>query len=155
MKKLQIRHNYHSRGGMAIAYIVLHDTGKPAPTADAMNHFRYFDSAPRGASCHYVVDDGGPLEICSPRYAAWHCGDGGGKFGITNENSIGVELCVCEGIDRARALSHLARLVHYLMLAYDIPRERVVRHYDASRKCCPRSMNADDWAEWKAFSRRI
>ena len=37
----------------------------------------------------------------------------------------------------------------------NIPAERVVRHYDASRKNCPASMSGNDWAYWQDFKNRI
>jgi glucan-binding YG repeat protein len=38
---------------------------------------------------------------------------------------------------------------------YNIPLDRVVRHYDASRKCCPSSMSANNWARWYEFKDRL
>ena len=46
-------------------------------------------------------------------------------------------------------------LVKYLQKKYNVPNSRVVRHYDASRKNCPSSMSANNWAEWKEFYKRI
>ena len=41
------------------------------------------------------------------------------------------------------------------MAELNIPPERVVRHYDASRKNCPASMSNNDWAYWQDFKNRI
>ena len=41
------------------------------------------------------------------------------------------------------------------MKELNIPIDRVVRHYDASRKCCPASMCGDNWALWEKFKKNI
>lgn len=149
-KKL-IHYNFSPRGGTRIAYIVVHDTGNPAPGADALAHYRYFGGGNRRASAHYFVDDHGVVQIIEDAYAAWHCGDGRGKRGITNRNSIGVELCINRGVDRRAALSHARELVRELMAFYRIPKDHVVRHFDASGKICPGTMAANNWGEWWGF----
>lgn len=149
-KKL-IHYNFSSRNGTRIAYIVVHDTGNPSPGADAMAHYRYFGGGNRRASAHYFVDDHGVVQIIEDAYAAWHCGDGRGKRGITNRNSIGVEICINRGVDRKAALVHARDLVRELMAFYRIPKDRVVRHFDASGKICPGTMAAKNWAEWWGF----
>ena len=42
-----------------------------------------------------------------------------------------------------------------LMKELNIPIERVVRHYDASRKNCPASMSQNSWALWNTFKKRL
>lgn len=42
-------------------------------------------------------------------------------------------------------------LVKSLMKKYHIPAERVVRHYDASRKNCPASFSPNNWERWHKF----
>lgn len=41
------------------------------------------------------------------------------------------------------------------MKELDIPAERVIRHYDASRKNCPASMSENNWEKWKKFKELI
>ncbi len=146
-----IGYNHSSRLGNTIKYIVIHDTGNPNKTANALNHWRYFGGANRNASAHYFVDDHSIIQIVDDKNAAWHVGDGGGRFGISNQNSIGIELCIDQGSNRAIAKKHLLMLVHHLMLVYNIDKSHVVRHYDASRKICPRSMSTNNWQEWREF----
>ena len=134
MDKKLIRYNFSSRQGARIAYIVVHDTGNRAASADAMNHYRYFNGGNRRA------------------YAAWHCGDGRGRYGIRNSNSIGVELCINQGNDMAKTYDYARDLIRELMAYYGIPKSRVVRHYDASRKVCPGHMlGKGDWGPWWGF----
>ena len=41
------------------------------------------------------------------------------------------------------------------MSELNIPIERVVRHFDASRKNCPASMSANNWMEWYKFKEML
>ncbi|MCD1148042.1 N-acetylmuramoyl-L-alanine amidase [Peptoniphilus sp. KCTC 25270] len=151
LDKRLIHYNFSKRGGTAIRYLVIHDTGNVSSTATALNHYRYFAGGDRQASAHYFVDQEGVVQIIEDAQSAWHCGDGRGRYGITNSNSIGIEFCVNRGNDEKRTLEHLRELVRELMKFYGIPRERVVRHYDASRKICPGSMRENNWAKWWGF----
>lgn len=143
-----IRYNFNP-GRNKPEYIVLHDTGNPSPTADAENHYKYFNGGNRGASAHYFVDNSKVIQTVKDSDSAWHCGDGKGKYGITNNNSIGIEICLTG--NRDRSISKAVELTAYLMAKYNIPSERVVRHYDASRKNCPSILSANNWAKWRAI----
>ena len=124
----------------AYRYIVVHyvGSGTSAPGSARANCI-YFAGGNRNASAHYFVDDGYIYEYADPhRYYTWHVGDGGGRYGITNSNAIGIEVCI--NGDRPYTDAELPRLrwlVQKLMAEYGIPADRVVRHYDASRKACP------------------
>lgn len=146
-----IRYNFSSRRGAKIRYLVVHDTGNPAPSADALAHYRYFGGGDRQASAHYFVDENRVVQLIEDAYAAWHCGDGRGRYGITNANSIGIELCINGGNDMKKTYDRARTLLRFLMETYRIPKERVVRHYDASRKRCPGSMAGKNWGAWWGF----
>lgn len=154
VNKLLVKCNYSKRGGSVPKFIVVHDTGNVNKTATAYNHYRYF-AGKRNASAHYFVDDKGIVQIIEDYYAAWHCGDGKGRYGITNSNSIGVEMCVNAGGDFDKTLKNTAELVKFLMDVHNIPASRVVRHYDASKKMCPYSLSYNNWEGWDLFKRRI
>ncbi len=135
-------------------FIVIHTTGNPKKGADAMAHFQYWNGGNRGQSADFVVDDAGALQINDyTRYYTWHCGDGKGKYGITNQNSIGIEICVNADGDFERAIEHTITLVRELIGKTGIL--NVVRHYDASRKLCPREFADNNWEKWNEFKRRI
>lgn len=151
IEKKLINFNYSSRNGKKIEYIVIHDTGNKNKGADAEVHYRYFSTGNRGASAHYFVDDKKILQIIDDSKAAWHVGDGRGRFGITNQNSIGIEICVNSDGIYEKAVTNAIELTKMLMQKYNIPLERVVRHYDASRKLCPASMLQDNWTKWQKF----
>lgn len=152
--KRPIKFNY-STNRQAIKYIVVHDTGNPNAGADALAHYRYFNSGNRKASAHYFVDDKSVVETVENARTSWHCGDGRGRFGIYNVNSIGVELCINAGSDWEKTKANALDLIRFLCQAYNIPKSRVVRHYDASRKICPRKMSKNNWAEWWIFREMI
>jgi len=153
-KKL-IKYNHSSRNSKSINYIVIHDTGNPRVGADAEAHYRYFNGGDRQASAHYFVDDKQILQLVEDSRASWHCGDGRGKYGITNQNSIGVEICINADGDYENAVANTVELVKYHMNKYSIPPERVVRHYDASRKTCPGTMRDNNWARWHIFKKSL
>lgn len=88
-------------------------------------------------------------------YYTWHCGDGKGRYGITNANSLGVEICINSDGDYSKAFDNAVWLTKQLMANLAIPINRVVRHYDASRKNCPASMSNNNWALWLEFKQRL
>lgn len=53
------------------------------------------------------------------------------------------------------AFQNAVELTKYLMKELNIPLEKVVRHYDASRKNCPASMSKNGWALWSTFKKRL
>jgi len=135
-------------------YIVVHTTGNTRRGADAAAHFNYWNSKNVGQSADFVIDENGVLQINDyTKYYTWHCGDGKGKYGITNANSIGVEICVNQDGNLDRALEHAAVFLRKLKAETGI--ENVVRHYDASRKNCPAALMENDWEKWKILLRRI
>ncbi|MCD2347174.1 N-acetylmuramoyl-L-alanine amidase [Clostridium guangxiense] len=151
-KKL-IKFNYSS--GNDIKYIVVHDTANMDRGADAEAHYRYFNGGDRQSSAHYFVDDKEIVQLIEDYNASWHCGDGGGRYGITNHNSIGVEICVNCDCNYEKSVSNAVDLVKFLMGKYNVPIDKVVRHYDASRKMCPQSMSANNWQRWWSFKNRL
>lgn len=150
-QKMLSKYNHSSRKSQPIRYLVIHDTGNSGVGANAIAHAKYFGGGDRQASAHYFVDEKGSVQVVEDDRASWHCGDGRGKNGITNENSIGIELCINKDGDYHLAFINLAILTAQLMKKYKIPLSRVVRHFDASGKICPRSMSANGWEEWKEF----
>ena len=131
-------------------YIVIHTTGNPNSGADAEAHYKYWNSGNVGQSADFVVDDTQALQINDyTKYYTWHCGDGKGKYGITNSNSIGIEICVNADGNFYKAVENAVALVKKLRTETGIT--NIVRHYDASRKNCPAEFAPNDWAKWKEF----
>ena len=152
----QIKYNRSNRGGTPIKYIVVHDTGNPSRGANATAHYNYFNGGDRSSSADFFVDDTQVLCVNDYyKFYTWHCGDGHGKYGITNRNSVGIEFCINVDSDRDKTLERTAQLVRELMQQLNIPIDRVVRHYDASRKNCPQSMSKNGWAAWYKFKEKL
>lgn len=154
----QYHGNYNrQRRTTSVRYIVVHYTGSGTSKAgSARANCIYFSGGNRNASAHYFIDDANIYEYANPsQWACWHVGDGHGKYGITNQNSVGIEVC-SSGADFTQAEQERLRfLVGSLMNQFSVPASRVVRHYDASRKCCPApyAPNGSDptGTKWKAL----
>lgn len=117
-------------------YIAVHYTGGKG---SARNNVLYFRSGDRKASADFFIDDSSIWRF-NPnvrKWYSWAVGDGHGAYGITNANSISIEVVNNGGAFTDKEIERLHWLVHLLMDKYGIPAERVVRHYDASRKHCP------------------
>jgi len=146
----QIAYNRSTRT-QPIKYIVIHDTGNRSAGADAQSHFNYFNSGNRDSSADFFVDDKDIWQVNDyAKYYTWHCGDGKGKYGITNQNSIGVEMCINSDGDYENAYNNLIEVTKYLMDKLNITADYVVRHYDASRKNCPQTFTEERWNDFKA-----
>lgn len=137
-----------------VRYVVVHyvGAGTSAP-GNALANCKYFSGGNRNASAHYFIDDANIYEYADPSaYATWHCGDGHGRYGITNQNSVGIEVCNNGGPYTQAEIERLAWLVQKLMSDFGVPASHVVRHYDASRKQCPLYyvQHGDAWAKLQA-----
>lgn len=145
---------YNHSIGNTIQYIVIHSTGNKNDTAK--NNADYFGRADRQASAHYFVDDNSIYQVVEESNAAWHCGDGGNKYGIGNHNSIGIEMCgTNNGNISDKTINNTIELVKSLQAKYRLSNDRIVRHYDASRKCCPYQFSSNNWARWNDFKARL
>lgn len=154
----QISYNRTARRRAArdIQYIVIHDTANKERGADAMHHYQFFNSGNQSSSADFFVDDRNILKVNDfYSYYTWHCGDGGGKNGITNQNSIGVEICINRDGNYRQAVANAEELVRNLMKELDIDTEHVVRHFDASGKNCPATMQNSSWKEWNHFKEAL
>ena len=152
---MPVKYNFSSRYGSNIKYLVIHDTGNKSKGANALAHYKYFNGGNRNASAHYFVDDKEIIQIVGDSKSSWHVGDGSGKYGITNRNSIGIEMCINSDSDYNKAYKNTIELVKNLMVKFNISDENVIRHYDASRKNCPQTMNINNWKKWWEFKELI
>lgn len=146
-------YNYSSRDGNSIKYIVLHYTGNKGDTAK--NNGTYFCGGDRNASAHYFADDDEIVQVVEEYNSAWAVGDGKGAYGITNQNSISIEMC-CDknGNITEKTEANTIELVKSLMNKYNVPINNVVRHYDASRKTCP-NWSPNNWSRWNTFKQKL
>ena len=150
IQKKLVKYNFSPRK-VKPAYIIIHDTGNPG--AGALNHFNYFNGGNRNSSADYFVDSNNIIQIIdTDHYYSWAVGDGNGKYGITNSNSVSIEMCLeKDGYPSEATIKNTIDLTKYLMDKYNIGINRLARHYDASRKPCPNSFKTNNWAKWTNF----
>ena len=178
--------------GRAIKYLAIHFTaGSSSKEGRAMTTKRTFET--RNASADFCVDDRDIVQFNpDPRnYYCWAVGDkrqitGGASLnGIAlNKNTISIEICSsCKsGFSVANAnhegwyfteaaINNAVKIAKILMKTYNIPIERVVRHYDITGKLCPALVGWNDYyvmsndgktkirknnsEQWQAFKARL
>ena len=146
------------QGQNAPVYIVIHETDNWNNGAGARRHASAQAAGHLDTSVHYYSGSDGVYQ------AAEHC-DGtysigreyGGNHAVrdaNNRNSINIEICVNADGDYNVARANAIELVKYLVQATGIPAGRVIRHYDAKGKYCPRQM-MDNPALWEDFKSQI
>ena len=142
-----------------ITYIAIHYTaGGNSKKGNALNVKKVFQQ--RNASADFCVDDETMVQFnpdIKNNYC-WAVGDkkytyskGGSLYGkATNKNTISIEMCsnLKKGTSAAAAnhegwyltdetIKQCVKLTKILMKKYNIPIERIVRHYDITGKLCP------------------
>lgn len=155
-----------TKGSYKRTYIAVHYTGSGTASTPniARNNCVYFSGGNRNASADFFIDNSSIWQFNDPKYGyTWNVGDGGGRYRpdgkvyMTNANTIGIEVA-SKGADFTTAEKERLRfLVQKLMKDYGIDAKHVVRHYDASRKTCPRpysGSSAND-KKWKALHEYI
>lgn len=154
--------NYTSKRSAVVKYIVIHYTANKGDTAK--NNATYFHNNYVEASAHYFVDENSVWLSVPETARAWHCGGGlQGSSGhsfykmCTNNNSIGIEMCLWDkkGNIREGTIETAIALTKELMAKYNIPADRVIRHWDVTGKQCPAPMVGNNNAYWNNFKKRI
>lgn len=149
--------------GRTVKYIAIHYTaGASSAAGRALATRRDWLSRPKGkqASADFIIDDNEIVQV-NPDIRNYYCWSVGGDkykgyggaslYGIaSNSNVISIELCstLAKGTSAAKSnhsgwsftpsvLDNAVGLVRYLMKEYNIPIDRVIRHYDVNGKPCP------------------
>lgn len=156
--------NTWSRYDTQFEYIVMHYVGA---VSTARNNGQYYGNTPNiGASAHFFVDEREIVASVPLTMSAGHCGVdySGGKApfwhkdGIdsTNRRSIGIEMCCKKDKNGAwyiepATVERTIPLVRWLMQEFNIPLDRVIRHYDVCWKNCPAPwvINQNQWYDFK------
>lgn len=177
-----------------IKYIAIHYTAGASSAPGRALHMKDSWEKSRRASADFGVDDATMVQFNPDlkNYKCWSVGDakktsGGGAqlYGkATNANTISIEICsnLKKGYDASKvnhegwyytdkSLDNAVKLTKILMKKFNIPIERVVRHYDISGKICPGIVgwnnyvicNADgtktntknNSSEWEKFKKRL
>lgn len=148
-----------------VKYIVMHYTGNSADSSIANAKYFYNNQSSVQGSAHFFVDSGSVIYASVPEYfSAWHVGDGNSRFGISNFNSLGIEMCTHSNYNVSSATENVAaQLAADLLKKYGLGIDSLKRHYDASRKDCPRGWNnasayasqMGGEARWNAFKNKV
>ena len=137
------------------AWIVIHETDNYKMGAGALKHSEAHRNGNLSTSVHWYVDDTFAVQTLDYSDGAWAVGKQYGAplvQGVTNVNSINIEICVNPDSDYDTARTNCIELVRQIMAETDIPADHVIRHYDAKRKYCPRKMldQPQLWIDFKA-----
>jgi len=153
VKKQLIGYNFSTRT-IPIKYIIIHDVGA---VSTAQNNRDYFNGGNRGSSADFFIDSKNIIQcIDYNKNYSWAIGDGKGVYGITNNNSLSIEMCLESNLRPSIAtIANTIDVVQKLMKELNIPIQNVVRHYDASRKPCPQSFISNNWALWNEFKKQL
>lgn len=132
-------------------HITIHNTDNSSPGADAAAHARYVkgaDAQARQVSWHYTVDDRIIYQSLPVNEVGWHSGPG-------NSKSIGIEICMHQGMNEAQAYDRAALLVAVLALQNGIAvPDRIVQHNFWTGKNCPRVLR-DKPNGWSGFLAKV
>lgn len=135
-------------------WIVIHYVGA---VSSAKANADYFYSVNRKASANYFVDENEIWQVVDDMNGAWHVGAYKYYNSCRNNNSIGIEMC-CKFNGKwyfeEETIKNTIELTRYLMKKYNIPIERVCRHYDVTLKICPEPFVRDENA-WREFLKKI
>lgn len=147
---------YLGREGKKIEYIVVHYFGA---LASAKNVADYWYNNEVEGSAHYLVDEANIYQSVNDEDTAWHCNDGStGEYRLVchNNNSIGIEMRPLKKDTNSLSVSdsdwyfdpktiqNTLDLIKYLLVKYNLPYTKVIRHYDVSTKLCPRPFVGED-----------
>lgn len=163
MSKITINRKFISKnntyaGRNVPKYIVIHETDNYAIGAGAKRHAEAQFLGHLSMSVQYYVGSDGIYQAAEHVDGTYSVGtEYGGNHNIhdaNNRNTINIEICVNKDGNYEKARKNAIELVRYLIQSTGIPAERVIRHFDAKGKWCPRKM-MDNLELWEDFKRQI
>ena len=137
---------------ITIKKITVHNTSNTGRGADAASHSNwvrntgYYEINGRRnyVSWHYTVDDQRVIKQLPISEMGWHAGRRG------NSLSIGIEICMHQGIDQEAAFDRASRLIAALLYDLNLGIEDVVTHKYWTGKNCPvLLLQGQKWEEFK------
>lgn len=137
-----------------IKFLVAHETANN--TANADNHYSYFNNITFSASAHTFIDDKKILEIIPLSEKAWHVQYAQDRkvlgLGAANDNAVGSELCRPGNF--AEAYDRYVWYHAYLCKKFGLqPRKHIVAHkeLDPQRRSDPQSWLEPNGISWSQF----
>lgn len=139
------RNGYKLKG---IKDIVVHYVGNPGTTAQQNHDFYAGDQS--NVSSHFVVGLDGEIIQCIP-INEWSAASN-----WRNNDTISIEMCHPDetGKFKKKTYSSLVKLVAWLENVCDIDESHVIRHYDITKKECPRYFVQHE-DKWKTFKKNV
>lgn len=134
--------------------ITIHQTDNVG--APAKNNHNYMKNCnkngSRKASWHFTVDDKEIYQAQSSNFKCYHAGNATG-----NNTSIGIEICMFDDAQRQKqAYLNAIELVKILMKYYGFNINQIKRHYDWTKKTCPRWLIEGKWGyNWNWFKGQL
>ena len=145
--------NEYSRPGTPLEQVngvVIHYVGNPGTTAE-QNHSYFQNLAETGetyASSHFLVGLEGEIIQNVPLNEIAYCSS------ERNADTIAIECCHPDDSGQFNQATYdsLVRLTRWLMEAYDLEPDQIIRHYDVTGKICPRYFvdHPESWEEFLA-----
>ena len=136
-----------------VSFVTMHNTSNPSPGADARAHSKFVrntgfylleNNKKNWVSWHYTVDDTRVIKQLPANEKAYHAGP-------ANSVSIGVEVCMNQGIDRAAADLRAARLAALLLFDFGLTAAALRTHKSWTNKKCPQLL----MSHWSGFVKQV
>lgn len=125
--------------------IVVHYVGNPGTTAKQNRGF--FANPESGISSHFLIGLEGEVLQCVP------LDEKSSASNWRNTDTISIEVCHPDETGKFNEDSYqaLVRLTAWLCKNYNLETEHVIRHYDVTKKECPRYFvqHEDAWLQFK------
>ncbi len=150
--------NKYSRPGTKLdstEWIIVHYVANPGTTAQQnRNYFNGLATSHKAsASAHFIIGLNGEIVQCLPLDEVSY------NAGSTSYNmtSISIECCHPDSSGKFNQATYdtLVQLVSWLCQKYNLPIERVIRHYDVTGKACPVYWSGKEGSEqddrWEQF----
>jgi N-acetylmuramoyl-L-alanine amidase CwlA len=130
--------------------ITIHNTSNSGRGANAKAHSRFvretgfymLNERKNWVSWHFTVDDATAIQHLPINEKAFHAG-------AANGSSIGIEICMHQGIDQQAADERAAQLVATLLRDLELSADSVRTHESWTGKKCPTLLRGS--APWAAF----
>ncbi|HHV27929.1 MAG TPA: N-acetylmuramoyl-L-alanine amidase [Tissierellia bacterium] len=132
-------------------YLTIHSTSNLKSTAQNERDNLNREGNTTSTGFHIVVDEKEAIECIPFDMVAYHAGDGANGTG--NTKSIGLE--ICENGNRNKTIENAVEISAKILHERNWGIDRLKRHYDWSKKNCPRILNYNNWQGWSEFKSKV
>lgn len=129
-------------------YLTIHSTANLKSTSQNERDWLNNNSNKTTTGFHIAVDDKEAIECIPLDVKAHHAGNS-----IGNNTSLGLE--ICESGDRKKTLDNAVKVTVKILRQFGWGVDKLRRHYDWSKKNCPRILNYNDWEGWDKFKNDV